>query len=31
MDTGRGSDGCRNPEGGAKRGLVWESFGKLWD
>lgn len=29
MDSGRGSDGHRIPEGGAKRGLVWESFGKL--
>lgn len=29
-DSGRGSDGRRIPEGGAKRGLVWES-GKLWD
>lgn len=31
VDSGRGSDGHRIPEGGAKRGLVWESFGKLWD
>ena len=31
MGTGRGSEGHRNPEGGAKRGLVWESFGKPWD
>ena len=31
MESGRGSDGHRIPEGGAKRGLVWESFGKLWD
>lgn len=38
VDTGRGNDGyCyRHPgeilqESRAKRGLVWESFGKVWD